>query len=69
VTADHHAADNDTISRLKDRLRSLLAWQSVVAEITDARLDLDPIQARQATRSFEEAGQAVIRMMAEAYKQ
>jgi hypothetical protein len=53
---------------LKDLARSTLAWQSIVADVRDARLNLDQIQSRQATRSLDEAVEALGRMVKECYK-
>ena len=62
------AADLDSVSRLKDQVRSFLAWQSIVADIKDLKLNLDQLQARQAGKSFDEASNALRRMIREAYK-
>jgi len=62
------AADYDSVSRLKDQVRSTLAWQSIVADIKDMKLNLDQFQARQASKSFEDAGEALRRMIRETYK-
>ena len=62
------AADYDIMARLRDQVRSLLAWQSIVTDIKDAKLNLDQLQARQATKSFEEATVALKRMILEAFK-
>ncbi len=62
------AADADSVGRLKDQVRSLLAWQSIVADIKDLRLNLDQIQARQAAKSADDAAEALRRMIRETYK-
>jgi predicted AAA+ superfamily ATPase len=62
------AADYDTISRLKDQVRSMLAWGSIVEDVNDMKLNLDAIQSRQASRSRDESTKGVTRMLAEAYK-
>jgi hypothetical protein len=62
------AADYDSVSRLKDQVRSLLAWQSILADIKDLRLNLDQIQARQASKSADDAAEALRRMIREAYR-
>lgn len=62
------AADGDSTGRLKDLVRSLLAWQSIVNDIKDMRLNLDQFQARQAQRSLEDANQTLQRMVRETYK-
>ncbi|MEO5332363.1 MAG: DUF499 domain-containing protein [Magnetococcus sp. YQC-5] len=62
------AADADTISRLRDQVRSFLAWQSIVADIKDLKLNLDQFQARQAGKSCDEANDALRRMIRETFK-
>ena len=60
------AADFDSVSRLKDQVRSTLAWQSIVSDIKE--LNLDQYQSRQATASYEDANNALRRMVRETYK-
>ena len=62
------AADYDSVSRLKDQVRSTLAWQSIVNDIKEMKLNLDQFQARQASKSMEDANEALRRMIREAYK-
>jgi len=62
------AADYDSVSRLKDQVRSCLAWRSIVADIKELKLNLDQFQARQATQSLEESDKALQRMVRETYK-
>jgi predicted AAA+ superfamily ATPase len=62
------AADYDSVSRLKDQVRSMLAWQSIVADIKDMKLNLDQFQAKQASKSLEDAIEALRRMVRETYK-
>ena len=62
------AADYDSVSRLKDQVRSTLAWQSIVADIKEMKLNLDQYQARQASKSAEDANEALRRMIRETYK-
>ena len=62
------AADTDTVSRLKDQVRSVLAWQSIVSDVRDTRLNLDQLQSRQASKSLEDANDALTRMVKETYK-
>ncbi len=61
-------ADFDSVSRLKDQVRSALAWQSIVADIKDMKLNLDQYQARQASKSLEDANDALRRMVRETYR-
>lgn len=62
------AADYDSVSRLKDQVGSMLAWQSIVADIRDMRLNLDQFQAKQASKSLEDSVDALRRMVRETYK-
>lgn len=62
------AADYDSVSRLKDQVRSTLAWHSIVADIKDMKLNLDQFQSRQASKSLEDANETLRRMIRETYK-
>lgn len=62
------APDFDSVSRLKDQVRSNLAWQSIVADIKEAKLNLDQFQAKQASKSLDDASDALRRMVRESYK-
>jgi len=62
------AADFDSVSRLKDHVRSFLAWRSIVADYRDNRIVLDNLMARQANASLEQAEETVRRMIRETYK-
>ena len=62
------AADYDSVSRLKDQARSTLAWQSIVSDIKEMKLNLDQFQSRQANKSLEDANEALRRMIRETYK-
>jgi predicted AAA+ superfamily ATPase len=62
------AADYDSVSRLKDHVRSFLAWRSIVADYKDNRIVLDNLMARQASASLEQAEETVRRMIRETYK-
>jgi predicted AAA+ superfamily ATPase len=62
------AADYDSVSRLKDQVRSTLAWQSIVGDNKEMKLNLDQFQSRQASKSLEDANEALRRMIRETYK-
>lgn len=62
------AADYDSVSRLKDQVRSTLAWQSIVNDIKEMKLNLDQFQAKQASKSLDDANEALRRMIRETYK-
>lgn len=61
-------ADYDSVSRLKDQIRSVLAWQTIVNDIKDMKLNLDQYQSRLANKSLEDANDALRRMIRETYK-
>lgn len=62
------AADADSIGRLKDQVCSVLAWQSIVADVKEGRLNLDQHQAKQASNSLDQANDGLGRMLRETYK-
>ncbi|UUZ46679.1 hypothetical protein LP420_22515 [Massilia sp. B-10] len=62
------AADADSIGRLKDQVCSVLAWQSIVADVKEGRLNLDQHQAKQASNSLDQANDGLGRMLHETYK-
>jgi predicted AAA+ superfamily ATPase len=62
------APDYDTVSRLKDQVRSMLAWQSIVSDYEQDRLNLDNYQKKQASQSLETARDTVGRVIRDAYK-
>ncbi len=62
------AADYDVVARLKDQVRSVLAWQSIVKDSQDMRLNLDQFQLKQASESLDSANKALERMVRETYK-
>ncbi|OYT70848.1 MAG: hypothetical protein CFK52_09955 [Chloracidobacterium sp. CP2_5A] len=62
------AADYDSVSRLKDHVRSYLAWRSIVADYRDNRIVLDNLMAKQAQESLSQAEETVRRMIRETYK-
>jgi hypothetical protein len=62
------AADSDSVSRLKDQVRSMLAWESIVNDYKDNRITLDNLMAKNATASSEQARDGLKRMIRETYK-
>jgi hypothetical protein len=62
------SADLDSISRLKDQVRSVLAWHSIVTDIKDQKLNLDQIQARLAEKSLDDADETLRHTIRETYK-
>jgi predicted AAA+ superfamily ATPase len=62
------AADSDSIGRLKDQARAMLAWQSIVDDVKDMKLNVDQFQARQSGKSLEESNETLKRMVCEVFK-
>ena len=62
------AADYDSVSRLKDHVRSHLAWRSIVSDYKDNRIVLDNLMAKQAQASLDQAEETVRRTIRETYK-
>jgi predicted AAA+ superfamily ATPase len=62
------AADYDSVSRLKDHVRSNLAWRSIVGDYKENRIVLDNLMAKQAQASLDQAEETVRRMIRETYK-
>lgn len=62
------AADYDNVARLRDQVRSMLAWQSIVNDGRDGKLNLDGIQTKQAQKGLDDANDALRRMVRETYK-
>jgi predicted AAA+ superfamily ATPase len=62
------AAEYDSVARLKDQVRTLLAWQSIVTDYRETRIVLDNLMARNAEAALTQAHAAVQRMIRETYK-
>jgi uncharacterized protein len=60
--------DQQSVGRLLDQVKVMLAWQSIVDDVKEMRLNLDQLQARQAGNAFNEASAAILRMVRETYK-
>jgi predicted AAA+ superfamily ATPase len=61
-------ADYESVSRLKDHVRSYLAWRSILADYQDNRIVLDNLMARQAQENLKQAEETVCRSVRETYK-
>ena len=62
------SAEYDSVGRLMEQVRSMLAWQSIVIDIKEMKLNLDQYQSRQASKSLEDANDGLRRMIRETYK-
>jgi len=62
------AADYDVVSRLKEAGRIFLAWKSIVADVSDGKMDLTISLSKQAKRNADAAEQHLQQIVREAYK-
>ncbi len=62
------AADFDVANRLRDQAKTFLAWQSIVADINNEKLNLDMFQAKQAKKYKEATEKSLQQMIRETYK-
>lgn len=62
------AADADQISLLKETVRALLAWRSIETDLSETRIVLDNIQAKQVRQNKEQTRDTVLRLVRETYK-
>lgn len=60
--------DQQSVGRLVDQVKTMLAWQSIVDDVKEMRLNLDQLQARQAANACNDAGDAILKMARETYK-
>lgn len=62
------APEHDSVSRLKDHVRTLLAWQSLVGDYRENRIVLDNLMARQAQASLDKARATLQHTLRETWK-
>lgn len=62
------APDNATVGRVRDAVRTALAWGSIVDDIKDTRLVVDMLQKQQAERELKAAEDALPRVARECYR-
>ena len=62
------AADDDNRSRLKEQVRAVLAWESIVADIKEHKLNLDGYQTQQASVNLTQDVETLKRMLRETYR-
>lgn len=62
------AADFDVANRLRDQAKTFLAWQSIVSDINNEKLNLDMYQVKQAKKYKEATEKSLQQMIRETYK-
>ncbi|TAK35630.1 MAG: ATP-binding protein [Chloroflexota bacterium] len=62
------APDHAALSRLRDCIRAALAWDSIVEDVKNGRLNIDQLQKKQAEKELETAEGVVPRAARECYK-
>ncbi len=62
------ASDMSSVGRLREAVRTALAWRSIVSDISTGRLNIDRLQETQANREAETADAVAIRAARDAYK-
>ena len=62
------AADHASMSRLRDCARTVLAWNSIVEDVRDGRLNIDRLQENQAKKELQTAEAVLPRAARECYK-
>ncbi|MDR1620764.1 MAG: DUF499 domain-containing protein [Synergistaceae bacterium] len=62
------AAAEESVEPLKDHVRSVLAWQSIVEDVKALKLNLDQFEARNASKSLENTENALRQSIRETYK-
>jgi len=61
-------ADHGSVSNITEQLQTILAWQSIIDDIEELRINLDQYQTRQARKNLEEAQSYLDRTIRETYK-
>jgi predicted AAA+ superfamily ATPase len=62
------APELDALTRLRDQLRTVLAWQSILTSYDRLELNLDALQKQQASQALKDAEKTLERTLREAYK-
>jgi predicted AAA+ superfamily ATPase len=62
------APDHGALTRLRDCIRAALAWNSIVEDVANMRLNLDTLQAEQAKKELKGAEDVLPRVARECYK-
>jgi hypothetical protein len=62
------APDHATLGRLREGLRTCLAWASIVEDVKDGRLNIDRLQEQQAQKELRTAEDVLPRMARDTYR-
>lgn len=62
------APDHGALARLRDCIRVALAWESIVEDVKDGRLNVDQLQKRQAEKELEKAEAVLPQAARECYR-
>jgi predicted AAA+ superfamily ATPase len=62
------APDQASLSRMRDCVRTALAWGSIVEDVKDGRLNIDRMQEQQAKKELQAAEDALPRVARECYR-
>ncbi len=62
------APDHASLSRVRDYIRTALAWNSIIADVKEKRLNIDGLQEEQARKEFQSAEDVLPRVARECYK-
>lgn len=62
------APDHAIIGRMREAARTVLAWNSIVEDVKDGRLNIDRLQEQQARKELQTAEDVLPRVVRECYK-
>jgi len=62
------AADEDSIGRLRDQVKTYLAWKSMKEDVENLKLNLDVLQVKQVEKQLAGAESGLNRMVSECYR-
>jgi len=62
------APDYDAVPRLRDQVRTFLAWKSIVLDVEQSRIVLDTLQVNQSKKTMESVSSTVNRTITECYQ-
>lgn len=62
------AADHSSLGRLRDCIRVVLAWESIIEDVNSGRLNIDQLQRKQADKQLRLAEEVLPQVVRECYK-